>query len=71
MMTERKKIFSRPRREFIARAIMDMVKLIFVAGVVGGFFASASTSLSRRIGGVVVLLMVFVISVATLPGKEG
>ena len=62
------KVFSDTRREFIARSVMDVVKLIFVAAVVGGFFVSAPIPL--RLMSAVILLAAFVISVITFPRKE-
>ena len=62
------KVFSDTRREFIARSVMDVVKLIFVAAVVGGFFVSAAIPL--RLMSAVILLAAFVISVITFPRKE-
>ena len=65
---EREKFFSPARREFIARSMMDVVKLIFVAAVVGGFFVSAP--LVSRLLSAVVLLIGFAVSVMTFPRKE-
>jgi hypothetical protein len=62
------RVFTDAPREFIARSVMDVVKLIFVAALVGRFFISASTHLGILSG--FVLLIAFVLSVITLPRKE-
>ena len=62
------KFFSHARREFIARAMMDVVKLIFVAAVIGGFFVSAPLPV-RLVSGVG-LAVLFAMSVLTFPKKE-
>jgi len=67
-MMSRESVFSHDRREFIARSIMDVVKLVFAAGVVGGFFVSAPMPL--RVTGFAALAIAAVISVATFPKKK-
>jgi hypothetical protein len=60
--------FSKARKEFIARSLMDVFKLLFVAAVVGGFFVSYPINL--RIAGGTILAMMFVTSVLIFPRKE-
>lgn len=67
-MADEKKFFTDVRREFISRSVMDMTKLIFVASVVGGFFASAP--MLPRLISAAVLLGAFVVSVIAFPRKE-
>lgn len=47
---------------------MDIVKLVFVAAVVGGFFISAPLVL--RLVSFLVLAIAFAISIVTFPRKE-
>lgn len=63
------RFFSDARREFIARAIMDMVKLITVAAVVSGFFIQP-IPVFIRVGSVVALSGAFALSIVTFPRRE-
>jgi len=63
-------IFHRDRRDIIAKAFIDIFKLIFIAFCVSGFFPTFDIRMKLVISCVIVLALIIGLVVCPRPGKE-
>jgi len=57
------------RREFLARSLMDIVKLAVAAGLASGFFFAFGFSVRVALG--IVILVLFFLACLLLPPRKG